>query len=33
MPGIGFRPLGYYGGGMVTQKYADGNLVEGGRTM
>ena len=33
MPGIGFRPLGYYGGGMVPKKYADGNLVEGGSTM
>jgi len=29
MPGIGFRPLGYYGGGMVPKKYANGSLVEG----
>ena len=33
MPGIGFRPLGYYGGGMVPKKYANGNLVEGDSTM
>jgi len=33
MPGIGFRPLGYYGGGMVPKKYAHGNLVEGDSTM
>ena len=33
MPGIGFRPLGYYGGGMVPKKYAHGDLVEGDSTM